>query len=152
MYVSFVVNYYSGDELDDISRAQCHLFNPRTGIDLALYEISNDSSLDKHTGLLMACLYRNCDDWYLRVLGKATQGKIAADLVKDLQKYLRDEPTPEPAIVPEPDIIVNFMPESHLVQEEEIVVNPFVPTGNTPSVPVPQAVSGFPSVPVPFVP
>jgi len=152
MYVTFVVNSYSGEELDDISRAKCHLFNPRTRMDVAQYQISNDSSLDKHTGLLMACLYRNSDEWYLRVLGKAVQGKIAAHLVKDLQNYLRNEPAPESAIVPEPEIIVNAMPESCLLQEEDVIVNPFVPTGNTLFVPVSQTVSGASSVPVPFVP
>jgi len=151
MYVGFVINSYSGQELDDISKASCHLFNFNTKMDLAQYQITNDKSLDKHTGLVMACLYRNSDDWNLRIIGQAAQGREAKNLVDDLQNYLRNVPAQEPAFVPEPEIIVNAMPDS-LPMEEEVVVNPFVPSGNAIFVPVPQPTSNAPLVPVPFVP
>jgi len=193
MYVTFVVNSYSGEDLNDISSAKSHLFNPLTGVDLAQYQISNNSSLDdsemgnlsvtelkqllselgvdfrdclekrdlidrlrnskfapnndlensntKNTGLLMTCLYRSSDEWHLRVIGKVVVGIVAAKLVNDLQKYLRNELTPLLAIVPEPEIIVNAMPESC-----------FVPTENTPFVPVSSHISVASSVPVSFVP
>jgi len=147
-YVAFVINSYSGQELDDISKASCHLFNANTKMDLARYQISNDRSLDKHTGLLMACLYREPnDEWYLRIMGKAAQGLVAAKLVDNLQRYLRDVPPPQPAFVPEPEIIVNVMPD-FLPVEDEIVVNPFIPQSNTPFVPG----GSQPTTRVPFVP
>jgi len=171
MYVGFVITSYTGQELDDISKSKCHLFNNNTKMDLAQYQISKDKALDKHTGLLMACLYRNSDSWNLRVIGKAAHGKEALHLVDDLQHYLRNVPAPQPAFVPEPEIIVNAMPESIPTSEEEVVVNPFghtgnalfVPTGNAPFVPIVHMVnapfvpgseptSNVPSVPVPHIP
>jgi len=148
MHVGFVINSYSGQELDDVSLAKCHLFDAQTGDDLAMYKLSNDKSLDKHTGLLMACLYRNADEWNLRIISQAAQGLVAEKLVDDLKHFIRSVPAPAPAFIPEPDIIVNAMPDFLPVNEEEVEVNPFDTTG----VPVPQPTTNVPSVPVPFFP
>lgn len=134
IYVGFVITSYSGQELDDVSKAKCHLFNASTKIDLAQFQMSNNRLLDKHTGLLMACLYRDSDDWNLQVIGNAVHGKRAADLVGDLQHFLRHTPAPQVTYVPEPDIIVNIMPEFIPMNEEEVIVNPVDLTGNIPAV------------------
>merc|ERR1712038_930328 len=57
-HVGFVINSYSGQELDDVSKASCHLFDPRTKADIAMHQLSNNQSLDKRTALLMASLFR----------------------------------------------------------------------------------------------
>jgi len=157
-YLAFVINSYSGQELDDISKASCHLFNASTNVDLVRYQISNDRSLDKHTGLLMACLYRDSNEWNLRIIGQAAQGLVAAKVVNDLQRFLRNVPPPQPAFVPEPEIIVNAMPD-YLPVEDEIVVNPFIPQSKAPFVPGSQPTSRAPFVPgsqpisnAPFIP
>ena len=132
-YIGFVINSYSGQELDDVSGAACHLFDPSSGRDIARYGLSNARELDKHTALLMACLYR--DDvngnsseagfganWFLRIVSEAAQGKVARHLVDELQAFLRRSPAQAPTTPPEPEIIVNQMPLP-IPTDEEIVVN-----------------------------
>jgi len=120
-HIGFVVNSYSGQELDDVSRASCHLFDSETKVDIASYKLSNNHALDKHTGLVMASLYRDDDDWCMRIISEAAHGRQAQDLIDELQAFLRNNPPPPPAEVPEPEIVVNQMPE-----DVEIVVEPAV--------------------------
>jgi len=111
-HIAFVINSFSGQELDDIRLAACHLFDPATGTDIAKYTLSNNGDLDKHTALLVATLYRSDEDgWCLRIISEAAQGRIAKDLVDELQGFLIRNPPPPISRIPEPDIIVNEMPE-----------------------------------------
>merc|ERR1712232_1532292 len=58
-YIGFCINSYSGQELDDVSRASCHLFDPENPqLDLCSYALSNASHVDGHTALVLGCLYR----------------------------------------------------------------------------------------------
>ena len=148
MHVGFVINSYSGQELGDVSLVKCHLFDIQTCDDLVMYKLSDNKHLEKHTGLLMACLYQNADEWNLCSISQAAQGLVAEKLVDDLKHFIRSVPAPEPAFVPEPEIIVNAMPDFLPVNEEEVEVYPFDTTG----VPVPQPTTNVPSVPVPFLP
>eukprot|EP00554_Chaetoceros_debilis_P006928 CAMPEP_0194076552 /NCGR_PEP_ID=MMETSP0149-20130528/3338_1 /TAXON_ID=122233 /ORGANISM="Chaetoceros debilis, Strain MM31A-1" /LENGTH=566 /DNA_ID=CAMNT_0038757329 /DNA_START=31 /DNA_END=1729 /DNA_ORIENTATION=+ len=111
-HIAFVINSFSGQELDDIRLAACHLFDPTTGVEIAKYKLSNNGDLDKHTALLVATLYRSDKDgWCLRIISEAAQGKVAKDLVDELQGFLIRNPPPPISRSPEPDIIVNEMPE-----------------------------------------
>jgi len=72
MYVGFVITSFTGEELGDVSKAKCRLYNKTTEEELAQYEISNDRTLlNKHTGQVMACLYRNDDYWNLHIVIKS---------------------------------------------------------------------------------
>jgi stress response protein SCP2 len=130
-YIGFVVNSYSRQELDDIALASCHLFDPATKTDIATFALTHSKELDKHTALVMGCLYRGDgsgsgadtgpnNDWYLRIIAEPRQGSMAKDNVGDLQHFLRHNPPQLPSIVPEPDIVLTAMPEAVLVEEEEI--------------------------------
>lgn len=111
-HIAFVINSFSGQELDDIRLAACHLFDPMTGVEIAKYKLSNNGDLDKHTALLVATLYRSDEDgWCLRIISEAAQGRVARDLVDELQGFLLRNPPPPVTRTPEPDIIVNEMPE-----------------------------------------
>lgn len=89
-YIAFIINSYSGQELDDVARASCHLFDPSTGVDVATYAMTNDQSLDGHTALLVGCLYRgDGDGWGLFIISEAAMGKKAKENVEDLQIFLR---------------------------------------------------------------
>ena len=113
-YVAFVINSYSGEELDDVRKTSCHLFDTRTKKDLATYNLSNNGSLDGYTGLVVACLYRQDDgvQWSMRIISEAAQGKYASDLADEVQRFLLKHPTcPITSSPPEPDIVVNTMPE-----------------------------------------
>uniref|UniRef100_A0A7S3V4R7 C2 domain-containing protein n=1 Tax=Chaetoceros debilis TaxID=122233 RepID=A0A7S3V4R7_9STRA len=120
-HIAFVINSFSGQELDDIRRASCHLFNPTfPHVDIAKYKLANNGDLDKRTGLIVATLYRNeLDGWCLRIIAEAAIGRQASDLVDELQRFLRKFPPPLVVSEPEPDIIVNKMPE-----EVDIEVGP----------------------------
>ncbi|KAL7540957.1 hypothetical protein ACHAXR_010520 [Thalassiosira sp. AJA248-18] len=124
-YIGFVVNSYSGQELDDVNRASCHLFDSRTGKDLARYTLSNCREVDKHTALVMACLYRDDDGaWLLRIISEAAQGRVAEQLVDELQAFLLTHPPQAPAAPPEPEIVMTAMPDPVPI-DEEIVVDAF---------------------------
>ena len=78
-HIVFVINSYSEQELDDIAMASCHLFDPVKRVDLASYTLTNNSTLDRHTALLLADLYRdaNTREWMMRILSVPSQGKTA---------------------------------------------------------------------------
>ena len=122
-YIAFVINSYSGQELDDVSKTSCHLFDTVTKLDLATYKLSNNGALDGFTGLVVACLYRDEVDrrqWYLRIISEAAQGRLAKDLADEVQRFLLKNPTCQAFNVPpEPEIVLNAMPE-----DVEIEVSP----------------------------
>ena len=73
----------------------------------------------------MACLYRNADEWNLRIISQAAQGLVAEKLVDDLKHSIRSISAPKPAFGPEPGIIVNIMPVFLPVNSEEVEVYQF---------------------------
>jgi stress response protein SCP2 len=132
-YIGLVVNSFSGQELDDVSRASCHLFDPKTSIDVAKYTLTNCTALNGHTALVMGCLYRsalvgaggnsaNNGGWCLRIIAEPAQGRTVHDNVDELQRFLRNNPPQKPSIPPEPEIVLTAMPDPIIVEEEEIVV------------------------------
>jgi stress response protein SCP2 len=122
-HICFVVNSYSGQELDDVSSASCHIFDSQTDIDIAKYELTNNRKLDKHTGLLMASLYKDDEGcWCVWIMSEAAQGRVAKQVLPQLQSYLKKNSIPKTQDVPEADIIVNCMP-----QDVDIAVNLAVP-------------------------
>ena len=74
-----MINSYTEQELDDISMASCHLFDPIKRVDLASYTLTNNSALDGHTALLLADLYKDKSsrDWMMRILSVPSQGNTA---------------------------------------------------------------------------
>ena len=78
-HIVFVINSYTEQELDDISMASCHLFDPIKRVDLASYTLTNNSALDGHTALLLADLYKDKSsrDWMMRILSVPSQGNTA---------------------------------------------------------------------------
>ena len=134
-YIGLVINSYSGQELDDVARASCHLFDPKTNVDVAKYTLTNCTALNGRTALVMGCLYRsNLMDtagsgnvsnggWYLRIIAEAAQGGTVHDNVDELQRFLRNNPPQKPSVPPpEPEIVLTAMPDPIVVEEEEIVV------------------------------
>lgn len=122
-YIAFVINSFSGQELDDVSKTSCHLFDSVTKVDLARYNLTNNGDLDGYTGLVVGCLYRsqeNGSQWSLRIISEAAQGRLAKDLADEVQRFLLVHPEcPVFNAPPEPEIVLNAMPE-----EVEIDVSP----------------------------
>ena len=121
-YIGFVINSYSGQELDDVARASCHLFDPQSHIEIAKYTLFNASDLDKHTAVVMGCLYRAGDEWHLRIVSEAAQGITAHENVDELQHFLRNNPPQALSVPPDPEIDVTAMPEAVPVDEEIVYV------------------------------
>mmetsp|Transcript_9574 Transcript_9574/g.13568 ORF Transcript_9574/g.13568 Transcript_9574/m.13568 type:complete len:411 (-) Transcript_9574:232-1464(-) len=167
-YIVFVINSYSGQELDDVTRASCHLF-PLTPMhhhhhyqqqqqqqqqqhqqqhpmqpsydhttstslinDIASYHMTNCSYLDKHTALILACLYRDDaqpNNWLLNIISEPARGRVAKALVPNVQDILRTNPPPQniQSQEEEEEIVVSpFMPD-HVPMEEDIVIEPSIP-------------------------
>ena len=128
-YIGFVINSYSGQELDDVARAACHLFDPLTELDMASYAMTNSRALDKHTALVVACLYRSSigdgiSEWNLCIISEPAQGRTVRDNVDELQNYLRRHPpSAMPMAAPVP------------VEEEEIVLDNFSMPAQVPIAP-----------------
>lgn len=103
-YIGFTVNSYSGQELDDVRKASCHLFDTTSGVDIAVHALSDCQFLDGHTALVMGCLYRvkargsgkAGSDWCMKIIGQAAQGKTVKDNIDELQKYLEENPPSAP--------------------------------------------------------
>jgi stress response protein SCP2 len=101
-YIGFVVNSYSGQELDDVTKASCHLFDTVTGVDIAVHNLSDCQFLNGHTALVMGCVYRikarakKEGDWCLKIVSVAADGKTVKDLVVHLQQFLEENPVAAP--------------------------------------------------------
>ena len=111
-YIGLVINSYSGQELDDVAKASCELFDPRTNISIAQYKMTKSKLLDGHTALVMGCIYRdpNTNMWFLRIISEAAHGRVAKELVDELQNFLTRNPPQPPFIPPHPDTISCQMP------------------------------------------
>jgi tellurium resistance protein TerZ len=123
-YIGFVITSYSGQELDDVSKAKCHLFDPKTRVEIAQYSMSKNAALDKKTALVMGCLYRDGSDWNLRIISEPAQGRTVHDNVDELQNFLKNNPAQSPSEHPEAEIIINEMPAVVPHNEDEVVVIP----------------------------
>jgi len=94
-YIGFVINSYSGQELDDVARAGCHLFDPTSQRDLAKFDITNAKFLDRHTALVVGMLFRDVQAggaWGFEIISEAAQGRTAEDNVDELQRFIRKRP------------------------------------------------------------
>ena len=125
-YIGFIINSYSGQELDDIARASCRLYDPRAGVNIATYTLSNASELDKHTALIMGCLYRapDTDQWGLRIISEPSHGKTAHDNVEGLQRYIHYHPPSEPSAPANRGEVQNEMPDEVEPPAQEDIIIP----------------------------
>ena len=124
-YVGFVINSHNGQELDDINKASCHLFNSTTKEQITQYNVINNCSLDKQMGLIMSVLYLDdtTGSWCMRTVSESGNDKVAQNFVGQLQRFLKNNPPPAVQEVHKPEIISNTMPK-----EVQIPVVPIVPT------------------------
>lgn len=119
-HIVFLINSYTEQELDDISLASCHLFDPAQRVDLCTYTLTNNARLDKHTALLLADLYRDAAtrDWMMRILSVPSQGKTARRCKDHVVDYLKRVPPTAADIPPDPDVVMTQMPSAVSLDEE----------------------------------
>ena len=108
------INTYSGQELDDVAKASCELFDPKTNVSIAKYKLTSSHQLDKHTALVMGCIYRDSstNEWFLRIISEAAHGRVASELVDELQNFLVRNPPLPPNIPMMPETITCEMPQN----------------------------------------
>jgi tellurium resistance protein TerZ len=126
-YIGLVINSFSGQQLDDVHFASCHLFDPKTNTDVAKYSLTNCKSLNHHTALVMACFYRSPTpggEWCLRIIAEPAQGRHVHENVDELQRFLRAHPAPVLLPPPAPDMEFLSMPAVALVEEDIVVTIP----------------------------
>jgi hypothetical protein len=120
-----MINSYSGEELDDVARAACHIFDPATNIEMASYAMTNSRAVDGYTALIVACLFRGqIGNWNLSIVAKPTQGEVAKNALGTVKQYLRNNPPSVPSNEEEEiEIVVESeMPTSVPLVDEEIVM------------------------------
>jgi len=141
-YLGFVINSYSGQELDDVKDTSCHLFDSATYKDIAKYELTNVKELDKHTALVMGILYRNSfsREWCLRIVSEAAQGTMAKDLVDEMQAFLKRNP-PQPLGAARQQHVLAAIPA--MVQAQAAVATPGMAMA-VPAMAVPAMVTAMP--------
>jgi tellurium resistance protein TerZ len=93
-YLGFVINSYSGQELDDVKDASCHLFDGKSHRDLMRYQMTSCKTLDKHTALLVGMLYRDDEtsEWAFEAIAEAAHGRMAQDNIDELQAFIKRKP------------------------------------------------------------
>lgn len=110
-YIGFVISSFSGQELDDIALASCHLYDTASVRDIARYSLTDARALDKHTALVMGCLYQDEGrEWMLRIISKPAQGRSVHDNIEELQNFLRQNPPASPVVCVEEEEIDLSMP------------------------------------------
>jgi tellurium resistance protein TerZ len=118
-YIGFVVNSYSGQKLNDVAQASCHLFDPESNVEIATHSLINakSKSLDGVTALLVGCLYRapqqqkynnagtnqqqehhhshhhddgaNNNEWCLAIISEPSNGRTVKANVEIFRDYLK---------------------------------------------------------------
>ncbi|AXH60298.1 TerD family protein [Pseudomonas amygdali] len=76
-YLVFTVNSYSGQSFNDVENAYCNLYD-ESGTKVAQFNLSEKG---RHTGLIMACIYRKDDAWKVNALGIQSSGNVAQDMI-----------------------------------------------------------------------
>jgi len=103
-YLGFVINSYSGQELNDVHRASCRLYETATQRVVGSYDLSSDTGLDC-TAFLMCVLYKRGNDWFMHAIGEGAAGRTAADNVDELQAFLTKHPlASSTSVVPPPQM------------------------------------------------
>jgi tellurium resistance protein TerZ len=123
-YIVFMINSYSGQELDDVARAACRIFDPVTNIEMASYAMTNSRAVDGYTALIVACLFRDqVGNWNLNIISKPTQGKLARDALGTVKDYLRNNPPSLPTCQEEEfEIVVESEMPTHVPSMDEEIV------------------------------
>lgn len=77
-HLVFTVNSFRGQTFDEVANAFCRLIDRETGSEIAKYNLSEKG---KHTGMVMARLYRHNGQWKLHAIGEPGQGRTLNEMV-----------------------------------------------------------------------
>jgi tellurium resistance protein TerZ len=76
----FTVNSFTGQDFKKVKNAYCRIIDTDTRQELARIDLADKGA---HTGLIMASLKRNGNDWDFKAIGKVTHGRSVNELVDE---------------------------------------------------------------------
>jgi tellurium resistance protein TerZ len=76
-YLVFTVNSFNGQNFSKVANAYCRVVDNATGKELARYNLSEQGN---HTGMIMAYLTRNGNDWNMTAVGEKANGRTVREL------------------------------------------------------------------------
>ena len=79
-YLAITVNSFRGQTFNEVQNAFCRVVNDK-GVELGRYNLSEQGI---HTGVLIASMARNGGDWTFTAHGKACQGRMVQDMLRDI--------------------------------------------------------------------
>ncbi|MCA4825834.1 MAG: tellurium resistance TerZ family protein, partial [Serratia rubidaea] len=79
-YLVFTVNSFRGQTFNDVDNAFCRVVD-QSGTELARYELTEQGS---HTGIVIASLRRNNNNWDFTAHGNASRGRTIDDMHDDI--------------------------------------------------------------------
>lgn len=85
-YLIFTVNSFQGQTFDKVEKAYCRILNAGNNSELARFNLSEKGG---HTGIVMASLTRQNNDWEFKAIGTTTNGRTADDLINLAVQALR---------------------------------------------------------------
>ncbi len=85
-YLAFTVNSFRGQTFNEVDNAYCRIVDAKTDRELARFNLAEQGS---HTGLLMAYMKRNGNDWELTAVGEKANGRTAQDLADIASRLVR---------------------------------------------------------------
>jgi tellurium resistance protein TerZ len=83
--IVFLVSSYQGHSLEWIANAYCRLVDDTDGAEVARFVLTGGVP---QTGLVMATLVRDGDQWRLRAVGEGVAVKVPSESVAALRPYL----------------------------------------------------------------
>jgi tellurium resistance protein TerZ len=82
----FTVNSFTGQNFEKVENAYCRIINAGNKTELARFNLSERGA---HTGIVMASLSRDNNDWKFTAIGESTHGRTADDLINLATQALR---------------------------------------------------------------
>ena len=74
----FTVNSFRGQTFDQVENAYCRIVDNASNKELARFNLAEKGG---HTGIVMACLYRDSGGWQFKAIGTATNGRTVDELI-----------------------------------------------------------------------
>lgn len=81
----FTVNSFRGQSFNEVKNASCRVVDKSTNKEICSYNLSESG---KHTGMIMAKIYRTDDGWKMAALGEKCQGSTVNDIQRLCESLL----------------------------------------------------------------
>lgn len=74
--------YSKGQNFSQVNNCYVHVVDPKSGKELVRYNISDDSTYGKETGIFVADIYRRDKEWKFKALGQGVKVKSISEMVR----------------------------------------------------------------------